>query len=262
MNTATNASNILSKYALSQSKVKLWETTACKRKWQAEVRGEMVFEPNEHMMKGSFFETICLGSGVRGQVTTDLPRLKTGAKSMDQIRIEAQAARFKLLFNPDSPEYMGWQMTDSQVFIEKDGREGTLDFVCRRDGVKSIWDLKLTGDLANPGGWWGKPEEMDHLQLGFYKYLYREKFGEDCETYYALFDYSTSQRCKIIKLNISEESMAGYLLRFDDVEGTLLELDQLEEYPRIPSYNECVKCKLQCSQRAITPGIDFIELTI
>jgi hypothetical protein len=244
---------------LSQSKTKSWESTTCKRKWQAEVSGEVVVEPTPPMVNGSFFETICLGSGAKGQVINDLPRLKSGAKSADQLRIEAQAQRFLRMVDPEDPLFLGWNIVDRQVYIESPEYDGTIDFVVERDGELAVVDLKLTADLGNPNGWWGDIGSMDHIQLAFYKYLYKRKYGVDVETYYWIFDYSTQERCKIVKINISEESMRDYLERFLQVSETLLELNDLLELPRTPNYHECNRCRLSCNVRAITPDVKFEE---
>lgn len=243
---------------ISQSKVKSYENTLCKRKWLAEATGEVETDTNEYMLRGAYFETLCLGSGVRGQVVNDLPRMKNGDKYVDHKRIDLQAQRFHHHFNPDSPDWLGWQITDRQLHLQLGEREGTLDFVCRRDGVRSIFDLKLNLNLGDPNGWWARPYEMDHLQLGFYRHLYRETYGEDPETYYALYDYSPEMRCKILKVNISEPTMAGYLLRFDSLERTLVE----SIIEKTPNFKECGKCKLECGERMMKPSVDFIEIDI
>jgi hypothetical protein len=241
---------------LSQSKTKLWEQTVCKRKAIAEMNKEVIIPPTEPMMRGSYFESICLGSGVNGQITADLPRLASGKKSIEQIRIDDQAARFHSLFSPESEEFLGWLITDKQLHLTDSTREGTIDFRCRRDGIKSIWDLKLTADMMSQGGWWYDIGSMDHIQLAFYKHLHRLNYNEDCETYYALFDYSTKKNVKILKINISEETLGNCLERFDVVEKTLLET---VEFPIIPSYSECAKCRVECMERVFKPIVTFEE---
>jgi hypothetical protein len=245
--------------SLSQSRVKLWETTNCKKKALAEMTGEVVIPPTDSMLKGSFFESGALGSGVKGQITTDLPRLASGKKSIEQIRIETQIQRFHSLFDPESDEYLGWQITDKQLHLQAGDKEGTLDFVCRRDSVRSVWDLKLNGDLMNPSGWWANPQHMDHIQLATYKYLYRQKYGEDPETYYILFDYSAKLNIKVLKIDISEDSLVNYLHRFSVVKETLLELDDCEP---TPSFYECNRCLVRCEDRVFKPIITFEQYEV
>jgi hypothetical protein len=247
---------------LSQSKIKAWETTECKKKVIAEMKGEVVYDPTEQMLRGSFFETKCLGSGVKGQMTDDLPRLASGKKSIEQIRIEDQVQQFKNMFDPESTEFMGWLIVDKQLHITNSTREGTIDFVCKRDGITSIWDLKLTSDMMSPGGWWAAPQRMDHIQLTTYKDLYREKYGDDCETYYALFDYSPKKNIKILKINISEETLVNSLQRFDVVNESLVEYLLFDEYPATPSYYECARCKVSCGERTMRPLVKFEEYDI
>jgi hypothetical protein len=246
----------MNKMILSQSKTKTWEQTICKRKAIAEMTKEVIIPPTEPMMRGSYFESLALGSGVNGQVTDDLPRLASGKKSIEQIRIDDQVSRFHSLFSPESEEYLGWQITDKQLYLSEGEREGTIDFRCRRDGIRSIWDLKLTGDMMSPGGWWYDIGSMDHVQLAFYKHLHRLKYNEDCETYYALFDYSPKKNIKILKINISEATIMNSLERFDVVEKTLLEM---VEFSTTPSYSECGKCRVDCKERVFKPIVTFEE---
>jgi len=55
--------------------------------------------PTESMLKGLFFETGCIGATQNGEGVYDLPRnKKTGAKSIDQIRLEQQIQVFKSMY--------------------------------------------------------------------------------------------------------------------------------------------------------------------
>lgn len=246
---------------LSQSKVKMWEATNCKRLCQAELSGEVGRIPNEYMNRGLFFEQQCLGSSAHDNTPVTLPLLKDGRKSMVQIRLEQQAQRFQSLFNPDSPDYMGWQITDRQLNLVSGDRDGTLDFVCRRDGVVSVWDLKSCEDLTSMYGW-GNPEKLDLIQQGWYRNLYRVNYSVDPELYLIIFDYSPAERCKIIKVTISEQTMAKYLLRFDAVENEIQELELLDEFPRIPNFQDCKRCQLKCEVRAMSPNVDYQVIEI
>lgn len=241
---------------LSQSKVKTWESLECKVRAKAEILGEVKRPPNEFMMNGLYFETGCLGASAHGEGTFDLPRLKSGEKSADHKRIDLQIQRFGELFSPDSYDFLGWEITDRQLLLSGKEGEGTLDFVARRDGVTSIWDLKLTGDLTNEFGW-GDTSSIDFIQQGFYKHLYRTTYGVDPETYLIVFDYSTYRRIKLIKVNITEEKISEYLGRFSNVFAKFT-----ETFKEVPSLNNCAKCLLDCHQRALKPIVDYQEISI
>ena len=87
----------------TQTSVKdLEKEETCPTRWKAQwLDGLIPFKTNEDLDKGNYFEGVALGSGATDKVVSDLPRLKTGEKSVDQQRIEAQAARCKrILFDP------------------------------------------------------------------------------------------------------------------------------------------------------------------
>lgn len=241
---------------LSQSKVKTWESNECKVKAKAEILGTVTRQPNEYMLNGLYFEGRCLGSSAHGDIIEDLPRLKSGDKSADHKRIDLQADRFHELFTPDSNDFLGWEITDRQLIVRGDEGEGTIDFVARRDGQVSIWDLKLASDLTTVPGW-GLAENIDFLQQGIYKYWYRKAYGIDPETYLIIFDYSTSRRIKLLKVDISEEKISQYLERFSQVSSIFD-----ETYEPVPSLNNCARCLLECSKRALKPIVDYQEITI
>ena len=159
----------------------------------------------ESMTKGSFFETLCIGRGAGGKIVDDLPRKKLkkeeefenikrernglpslkGEKTIDQIRIEQQAARFKIL----SAKY---QITvaneNTQVRITVPWTKNpeimlSIEFdifpsaMITNDGLKMvIIDLKLTMDIHTTFGeyCWGAPEYLDVIQAMMYQYGARE----------------------------------------------------------------------------------------
>jgi hypothetical protein len=157
----------------------------------------------DSMKAGSFFETLCLGSGAKGEMTLDLERklpsskklrewVASGNKEKDfvrdktiaQERIEIQAERFHMLC-----KQLGIILTEHniQVPIIKHlwGNEfliGELDMfpviVQTPDKGKrrSIIDLKLTGDIHHKHGdyCWGEPKFMDHTQADAYLELIKD----------------------------------------------------------------------------------------
>jgi hypothetical protein len=165
---------------------------------------KIVSTPTEAMRKGSFFETLGLGSGAMGQSVEDLPRkaltknqerdnrialskgqpqIYYGEKTIDQIRIESQAQTFKRecsrLGVAVVPPY------NTQVQIYKQWSEdvmlvGELDIfptlLMREEPELVIVDLKLTQDLTSTFGEfaWGDYESMDKFQGFLYLYLVRD----------------------------------------------------------------------------------------
>jgi len=156
--------------------------------------------PSEPMLAGSYFETLCLGSGAHGQMVLDLPRKfisekkkrdwiaagndindLVGDKSIDQQRIEIQAERFRIRC-----EEQGIKLSTNnvQVPIIKEIYEGVyligeLDIfpvvIQTKDKGKrrAVVDLKLTSNIHSKWGdfCWGAPEYMDHTQASAYTEL-------------------------------------------------------------------------------------------
>ncbi len=238
---------------ITQSLTKALETS-CPRKVQDEF-----IDNNKtssiHKERGSFFETLCLGAGAAGQMTTTLPTLKKGSKSIDQVRIEKQAQRFQNMFDPSHPDFNGRIITDRQIELTHLNKRGTIDFIT--DGI--IWDLKLT---ATMDGWWSAPEENDLLQQVYYRWLYYQKFGEELETRLLVFEYAPAMRIKEIKVNVTPEATLAMLSRIDRIEETLAEWEALDEWPRIPSETSCSTCPLVCPKRMVKNNIIFQEITI
>ncbi len=168
----------------------------------------------ESMTKGHFFETLCLGRGAGGQVQTDLPRkrllkakqlenikreklnlpLLLGDKTADQIRIEQQAKRFKILcakyqitpieentqtrivipWHKNHEVYisMEFDIFPTAIMTDERMKDNPSDTGLRL----AIIDLKLTADLQSTYGEyaWGSPEYMDHTQGYMYHYGARQ----------------------------------------------------------------------------------------
>jgi len=155
----------------------------------------------ESMLKGSFFETLCLGKGAGGKRVDDLPRKNLskakilenqkrkasglpelkGEKTTDQERIEEQARRFVLLatkyqvtVTPDNTQVkmiMPWHK-DPSIYL---GMEWDIfpTAIMTNEGLKmAIIDLKLTADINSTYGdfCWGAPEQMDLNQSYMYSY--------------------------------------------------------------------------------------------
>lgn len=163
------------------------------------------------MLKGSYFETGCIGKGVNETITLDLPRKKLkqsqvdenriaelkyktehngsiegfvppiiGEKTVDQERIDNQI----LVFKKECIE-KGIAVTEHNVqltiykYINGILCKGTLDlfpvFLDFGD-IKNLLniDLKLTKDISGtyPAEFaWGDPDRMDHTQADMYSEL-------------------------------------------------------------------------------------------
>lgn len=240
---------------LTQSTVKLIESS-CPRLAQEEITNRPKSKPGSPQEKGSYFETLCLGSGVQGQQTLSLPTLKSGSKSTDQLRIEQQAERFKNMFDPLHPDFCGRVITERQVVLTHNNYEGTIDFIT---DPLIVYDLKLTGDM---NGYWGNLKEVDFLQQIHYQQLYYKTRGILPEMRLLIFDYSTRMNVKEVRVNITDEAITEYEERFENVETQINEWNLLDEWPRISSEMSCSRCPLVCNKRVIKDNVIFEEITI
>lgn len=208
--------------------------------------------PSDSMLRGVFFETLCLGSGVHGKVLTDLKRLKNGKKSVAQERIELQAKEFPIILNSH-----GMSIDDKDVYLEIDYEpgiklNGTIDFISSIwddvDGPieKSIIDLKLTASIYSQFGpyCWHFPHNMDHTQAFMYTYLWNKKYGEELPFYYLVFDYKPKPEYKIVKKLVGRLEL--YELR-ESIRKTIEKINFHESkgYFTNPMYHNCRNCPLK-----------------
>jgi len=154
------------------------------------------FPESLSMLKGSYFETLCLGKGAGGKRISDLPRKALtdkriremiasgipesdilGEKTIDQERIEQQAMRFpmrvdelKMVVHEQNTQVPVLKHLWGDVYLS-----GELDIwpttMMTPEGLRwVVVDLKLTGDVNSQWGdfCWGTPEHMDHTQGHIY----------------------------------------------------------------------------------------------
>lgn len=207
--------------------------------------------PSETMERGVYFETLCLGSGVKGKQLHDLPRLKNGRKSVSQIRIEEQAQKFPSILDAhkmmirENDIYLEYEM-ESGIFLC-----GTTDFLSPiwddTDGPidNAIIDLKLTQTIYSQFGpfCWHFPVNMDHTQAYMYTHLWREVRGMDLPFYYMVFDYKPNPEYKMIK------KLVGTLEMYELQEAIRKTLEKINfhegrGYFTNPLHENCKDCPL------------------
>lgn len=240
---------------ITQSLVKSLEQE-CPRKVYEDFTNPKPAYPGSPMDKGSYFETMCLGSGARGVVTTSLPLLNSGKKSADQIRIERQAQRFLNMFNPSHVEFCGKTIAEKQIKITHGRNEGTIDFIT---SPTIMYDLKLTENLD---GYWDDTSSIDFLQQTYYEWLFFKDRGFYPENRLLIFEYGPKERIKEIKINNSDEAIERMLERISHTTNLVDEWSVLDEWPREPQLSSCSKCPLSCSKRLIKESIIFEEVNL
>lgn len=242
------------------------EETCPKRFYEQWVLKSFSSPETEAMRKGKFFEYLALGADAgKDDPVTDLRKEPgKGKKLTDQVRLEQQAERFRRMFTKGDKLWIGHEIVETQVKMTAARTEGTMDFVTifreHTDhsnpddvvGQKYLWDLKSTKDIEsnpkfNPFSW-ADATQVDYTQQVYYKLLYRATKSEDLPCKVVIFDYTPEMRAKIIDINITEDAERSLVDRIDDALDTIESLD--EDVPVLPSYNECMKCKVKgCGSR-------------
>ena len=213
----------------------------------------MYQEPaSEAMMKGQRFEWLAVNSPNREGQIPELPKLKNGNKSTDELRIEEQALVFKEVLphynmkvvlpeGADNPSAaVNWEHGEDVLLT------GIFDAVILWDGVPAIMDLKLTGSLVSRWGPNGKPGwgdyfNMDHIQAYLYMYLAEKIFKRKMRFVYALFEYGPDPKFKFLEIKDSGIHRAEMMQRLDGARDKLLAMKEAG-YPRQGHYRQCAKC--------------------
>lgn len=241
---------------LTQSALKDMEKqSTCPFRWKSQwLEGKIPFESNDFMDRGKYFEYLCLGASARANdEITDLPRLRTGEKTIVQQRIEKQVEVFMKMFTSGTEEYIGHTIIDSQIELRHNGRKGTIDFLTRdADGNLWMFDLKLTSDVNSTRteyGWGNAWSTLDLVQLIHYHALYEAVRGESPRLALLVFDYSPSMGIKMGEVVVTNLAVEEKELRFKTAE-TVIELYKTNGWVTLPSESECSKCPLKCADRA------------
>ena len=178
--------------------------------YRCTITEEVKGTPSDAMLKGCFFETLCLGSTAREEVVIDLPRKRLskkqelqniiaategkpvimGEKTIDQIRIEEQVKRFEQLCREREMVIVKGINTQNIIYKRIPGTDwigrGTIDafpvpITLNKEhiltGVKGnvcLFDQKLTADLLKRtyrGTIWGDARTVEWFQLIYYAWL-------------------------------------------------------------------------------------------
>ena len=168
----------------------------------------------EHMTRGRYFETNCIGRGADDEIIIDLERDKrTGKKKINHIRIDNAIERFKevseetgLIVDSSNVQVKMKRLWDQNTFkgitVWIEGTADLISPICW-DEYKldaCVIDLKLTSDRDNcmPPFCWGCPSEMDHMQGIMYFMLFELPF------FYFVFDYrAKNPGYKILPFNMN-----------------------------------------------------------
>jgi hypothetical protein len=245
-------------YVFSPSSLVDWERHAiCKNKW-FNFWARHAFERQRSIAQemGLYFEYLCLGMSPYGTNITEISPNKDGSKSAMQVRIERQAEAFKRAFTPGDPGYLNQRILYRHLKITSMSTpkmRGIIDFVAEDldSGELIIYDLKLVADQSSvytPQPW-GRPDDIDPIQLGTYKTLVEEKFKAPAKTKYMLFEHGTQEKRSIIDVNIDEHAQKFITRRYVEAYNKFNMAAYIDFEQYTPSVENCRDCTLKCNMR-------------
>lgn len=213
-------------------------------------------KPSESMLRGSYFENLCLGAGnAHGEAPViNLTRLKNGEKSVAHQRIDAQAEVFKKICSERPIIIKHRQIKITLEYNTDYDLEGTLDFTGTIDDnpETAVFDIKLTSSLYKDhtygpfGSWsWAYPMNQDFIQAYMYHYLFYESTGMKANFYYLVFDYKPNEpEYLIIHKKVDRLHIAELL---ESVRKTIekIEFHKSSSWDYEPSYKVCINCPLR-----------------
>jgi hypothetical protein len=263
----------------------------------------------ESMQKGSYFETLCIGKGAGGRITEDLPRKRLpkdreaenekrkehgipeikGDKTIDQIRIEEQAARFKVLaakyqitILPENCQVrliIPWHK-NPEVYLTMEYDIFPTAIITQEGPKLAIIDIKLTANIHSDWGEyaWGSPDQMDLIQSYMYHYGARRVVdhvdmnpqitglltkpavnlirNNQLDFYYWVFNYKKKElEDKLIKITWDAIKEAEL---HESIRKTISLIEYYEQlrWPASPDYNRCRNCPvMECPDRATIQSV-------
>lgn len=266
-------------FKLSNSKLIAWETL-CPLKFKALYIDKTLQRdpPTLPMELGNWFETLCIGGGIRGAF--DFTKSEFGTKIQNGVyfdRVHSQAKAYERY-----KDALGGKIIKRQSYLtfelrSNDGRdlmllEGTLDI--EYDFLESehypagpgVIDLKMTGDAENNFGdkfAWGAPEKMDLSQIKTYTKLTQIKHKMDFipRAEYWVFDTSKEMKQSLIQCRISEYAMFEHVDRLFKAYDEITTSIATNDWEVKNTWSNCSQCKVQgCKWRRTIPEYNVIEL--
>jgi hypothetical protein len=225
--------------------------------------------PSEQMLKGIYFETKAFGENASGSELPDVSFLYSakGEPKVELVRINEQVDRFKELFNPSHPDFLGFTITGQQMTLinEELKVKGVLDFMAEDEfGNDCLFDLKFTADAENSFGdyAWGKdPSDINWDQQILYRKLYKDTFGKYPKMYVLVFDASPRKNIKLFELNITDNATVTLIEKYEDAWYFVNKYKE-EGWPTYPSESNCSRCHLECSMRFSKPTVEKTRVNV
>jgi len=241
-------------------------TPICPRKvYRTYLLGDVKTKPTDAMIKGQYFETELIGSGVNG-FKREAPLLKSGKKPIDYIRIDNQVEMAEMVFHKYGiiKDYV---QIERKIPLEYDEHPGIkfwlkvhADLVSPVkmkgfDYPYAVIDLKLTQDRNSRFGefCWGEPQYMNHNQAILYSYVFKLPFiylvfdyrPKDFEAGYKAIPVITSSMKNLSEEHLNLAKHRDFDLKMT-IQGTIDKIIMWDahDYPAEPAPEICKLCPL------------------
>lgn len=220
------------------------------------------------MLKGNYFEMLVYGGTEEGG-EYQMKRTSTGAKTVEQTRVENQANKFLTAIK--TRKRMNLIRPREHILVRI--AEGIM-FRARLDVVTSflddqgqyheeiILDTKVTDNILSSYGEfsWGDPINMDHTQAAAYSWAFERKYKKRVPFYYAVFDVSPKERYRFIGGTVPDTLITEFKADVRRTIATLLEYNRSGEWPTVPSHSNCENCPIKKECPAFSFGSDIIRI--
>jgi hypothetical protein len=244
---------------LNQSTIKdINRINCCPRKYKAYNIDELFKRPStDAMLKGNYFEWMCLGTKTRNGKIPFMPKLKNGNKSTAQIRIDEQAKKFHVMLRETNTTIVKPNVTLEAEYTLPNGRTiilfGTLDILVTRNGEPGIIDLKFTANVESTFGHfcWGDIASMNVLQSNVYKYILKKLTGKCHFFEYWVYDCSPRVGNVVHDMATSWDDVSNMR---DQIVQAVDKRDAFDRmgYIEIPDIDECKGCQVKGCASKIT----------
>ena len=254
------------RYYLSNSEMNDWEGGMCPQVWKARyIDKTFDTEPSEAMLYGKWFESLAIGSGVKGEITEPTAAM---AKSAYAERVKSQAADCRKFFKSLGGKIIARQPYLYTSITDNDGQQinicGGLDLLMGfSDGRNNlIIDTKMTGDNDNEFGKYqfGNVDRVNPQQAIHYKIIHQAHFGTEADFNYFIFDRSPQLKQKIINVMVSEIAIAMHIDKVSRVYNEIMMALELDDWSYKNTYDNCRYCPVKCNMERVLP--DILDLTV
>ncbi len=246
-------------FRISNSMLRDWEEL-CPIQWKARYVDETLeWDESQAMRWGTYFETLAIGSGVKGKTVT-LTHTEEKSVNNQRAKDQAKACRSYLRLRGRKlhvQRYLDADITDSegQVIPIMGGLD--IEYFFNEEGREGIIDLKFTGDVENDYGkfQWGNTDKIDCSQLLHYGLIKQFHTGEWPILEYWVFDNSAEMKQIMLRVNVEEYSIQDHIERVSKAYNEIIMAMDFTGFQPRNSFKNCNACKMKCEHERKIPEL-------